>query len=146
MFYLSETEGKFLFAYSVILAEVVLFSAVPQAAEFLEPQPLSKGKTEKKNKKKNAEKNAGPQLDSTGFITLPAPATYGPAPASNAGSANGSPAPRPGFSRISSTAVDVASPRDSGTPVPTDRTKVAFGLNKRKAGEELSGTPPPKRR
>ncbi|KAI0091284.1 SART-1 protein [Irpex rosettiformis] len=120
--------------------------AVPQAAEFLEPQPLSKGKTEKKNKKKNAEKDAARQLDSTGFITLPAPATYSPAPASGTGSANGSPAPRPGFSRIASTTVDVASPREGGTPVPSDRTKVAFGLNKRKAGDELGGTPPPKRR
>ncbi|KAI0342863.1 SART-1 protein [Trametopsis cervina] len=116
--------------------------AVPQASEFLDPQPLSKGKTEKKNKKKNAEKNAGPQLDSTGFMTLPAPATYSPAPASG----GGSPAPRPGFSRISSNMVDVSSPRDAGTPVPADRTKVVIGLNKRKAGEELSGTPPPKRR
>lgn len=125
------------------------FSAVPQAAEFFDAQPVSKGKTEKKNKKKNAEKNAVQQLDGGGFMTLPAPATYSasPAPASGAATtSNGSPAHRPGFSRITSTAVDVASPRDSGTPVPADRTKVVIGLGKRKAGEEPRGTPPPKRR
>ncbi|KAI0684101.1 SART-1 protein [Cytidiella melzeri] len=121
--------------------------AVPQAAEFFDPQPLSKGKTEKKNKKKNADKNAGPQLDSTGFMTLPAPATYSPLPTSGPGSGSGdSPAPRPGFSRIAASVVEVASPRDSGTPVPADRTKVTFGLGKRKAGEDANGTPPPKRR
>lgn len=69
--------------------------------------------------------------------------------ASGSGAASGSggsPAPRPGFSRISSSMVEVSSPKDSGTPVPSDRTKVAFGLNKRKAGEDPNGTPPPKRR
>lgn len=128
---------------------MMVCSAVPQAAEFFDAQPLAKGKTEKKNKKKNAEKTAASQLDATGFMTLPAPATYSasPAPASGAATSNnGSPAPRPGFSRISSTAVDVSSPRNGGTPVPADRTKVVIGLGKRKAGEELSGTPPPKRR
>ncbi|KAJ8579628.1 SART-1 protein, partial [Rhizopogon salebrosus TDB-379] len=49
--------------------------AVPQASEFLDPQPLSKGKTEKtKSKKKDSGKGgAGQSLDSTGFMTLPAP-------------------------------------------------------------------------
>ena len=79
--------------------------AVPQAAEFLDAQPLSKGKTEKKNKKKNANQAAS-QLDSTGFITLPAPLINSGMASPAIGSANGSPAPRPGFSRISSTAVD----------------------------------------
>lgn len=84
-------------------------------------------------------------------MTVPGPAlqvisssTPGPS------SLNGSPAPRAGFSRISSV---TATPYDSqpqsqgGTPVPPDRVKVAFGLGvKRKATEEAVGSPPPKRR
>ncbi|KAH9935252.1 SART-1 protein [Amylocystis lapponica] len=104
--------------------------AVPQAAEFLDAQPLSKGKTEKKNKKKNADKTSGPQLDSTGFITLPAPAH------------NGSPAP------MGSQPIGPAlhSPKE-GTPVSNDRTKVVIGLGaKRKATGEAQDSPPPKRR
>ncbi|KAH8099921.1 SART-1 protein [Cristinia sonorae] len=117
--------------------------AVPQAAEFLDAQPLSKGKTEKKNKKKN--NGQASQLDSTGFITLPAPMTNSGLASPAVGSANGSPAPRPGFSRITSTAVDVNT-SNGGTPVLVDRTKVVIGLGKRKAADEGSGTPPPKRR
>ncbi|KAG8212990.1 SART-1 protein [Butyriboletus roseoflavus] len=63
-------------------------------SEFLDPQPLSKGKTEKtKSKKKEAAKAAAaPQaLDSTGFITLPAPQVNG--------SVNASPVPS-GFSSV----------------------------------------------
>ena len=59
---------------------------------------------------------------------------------------NGSPAPtanRSKFSRIS--AID--SPSQGSTPVPNERTKVAFGFGaKRKAGDEAQGSPPPKRR
>ncbi|PSR75548.1 hypothetical protein PHLCEN_2v9028 [Hermanssonia centrifuga] len=119
--------------------------AVPQAVEFLDAQPLSKGKTEKKNKKKNADKASTSHLD-TGFITLPAPMSNYETPASTSGmgSVNASPAPRPGFSRISASTVDVDSPRLAGPS--SDRTKVVIGLGKRKAGEEASGTPPPKRR
>ncbi|KIP05841.1 hypothetical protein PHLGIDRAFT_30731 [Phlebiopsis gigantea 11061_1 CR5-6] len=120
--------------------------AVPQAAEFLDAQPLSKGKTEKKKEKKNKQKASTPHVD-TGFITLPAPSSYNGSPASMSGMAttsNGSPAPRPGFARISSSNVRMDSPRESGTPVPADRSRLVIGLNKRKAGEELSGTPPPK--
>ena len=125
-------------------------SAVPQAAEFLDAQPLSKGKTEKvKSKKKDASKSADKTMDN-GFMTVPAPqaayngsASVSPVP-SLPGTETGSPAPRPGFSRIMSTVVsDVAS--GSGTPVSTERSRVAFGFTaKRKAGEEASGTPPPK--
>jgi len=123
-------------------------SAVPQAAEFLDAQPLSKGKTEKvKSKKKDASKSTNKTIDN-GFMTVPAPqAAYSgsasPAP-SLPGTETGSPAPRPGFSRITSTVVsDVAS--GSGTPVSMERSRVAFGFTaKRKAGEEASGTPPPK--
>jgi U4/U6.U5 tri-snRNP-associated protein 1 len=82
-------------------------------------------------------------------MTVPAPqASYNnstgtsPAP-SLPGTETGSPTPRPGFSRITSTMVsDPVS--GSGTPV-AERSKVAFGFSsKRKAGEEASGTPPPK--
>ncbi|GJE88648.1 SART-1 domain-containing protein [Phanerochaete sordida] len=114
--------------------------AVPQAAEFLDAQPLAKGKAEKKKKGKG---KAGSPHPAPGFITLPAAGAYGsPAPL-GAASAGASPAPRPGFSRIASSVVDVDTPKE-GTPVPADRTKVVIGLNKRKAGEEPAGTPPPK--
>ncbi|KAL4074901.1 SART-1 family-domain-containing protein [Scleroderma yunnanense] len=136
--------------------------AVPQASEFLDPPPLSKGKTEKsKSKKKDAAKANAPQFpDSTGFITLPAPQpsadgfastnSMSPAPSrfSSVGPTSGSPAPtaKPGFSRISS-AVDTPSQSQSATPVSGERTKVAFGFGaKRKATEECVGTPPTKRR
>ncbi|CAL1716233.1 unnamed protein product [Somion occarium] len=124
--------------------------AVPQAAEFLDTQPLSKGKTEKKHKKKIAEKASTPQLDS-GFITLPAPMINGgfaspSIPSGAASTTTGSPAPRPGFSRISSAAVNFEPTSQGGTPVPTDRSKLVIGLGKRKAGEEPHGTPPYKRR
>jgi U4/U6.U5 tri-snRNP-associated protein 1 len=125
-------------------------SAVPQAAEFLDAQPLSKGKTEKtKNKKKEANKSTNKTIDN-GFMTVPAPqASYNdstgtsPVP-SLPGTETGSPAPRPGFSRITPAVVsDTVS--GSGTPVGAERSKVAFGFSsKRKAGEEASGTPPPK--
>jgi U4/U6.U5 tri-snRNP-associated protein 1 len=127
-----------------------LCSAVPQAAEFLDAQPLSKGKTEKvKSKKKDANKPANKALDN-GFMTVPAPqalyndsAGNSPAP-SLPGTETGSPAPRPGFSRITSTVVsDPVS--GSGTPVSGERSKVTFGFSsKRKAGDEAAGTPPPK--
>ncbi len=133
---------------SLILTRTL--SAVPQAAEFLDAQPLSKGKTENtKNKKKDASKATNKTIDN-GFMTVPAPqASYNdsagtsPAP-SLPGTETGSPAPRPGFSRITSTVVsDTVS--GSGTPVTAERSKVAFGFSsKRKAGEDVSGTPPPK--
>jgi U4/U6.U5 tri-snRNP-associated protein 1 len=130
---------------------------VPQAAEFLDPQPLSKGKTERvKNKKKDAAKAQALKGES-GFMTLPAP------PSSSAAADNGaivagspavsspnsgSPGPsmRPGFSRISST-VDSPSVSHVGTPGPDERTKVVFGLGtKRKAEEEEEGSLRSKRR
>jgi U4/U6.U5 tri-snRNP-associated protein 1 len=137
------------FGYSVIVyvLTITISSAVPQAAEFLDAQPLSKGKTEKKKEKKNKQKAETPHAD-TGFITLPAPTSYNGSPAPMSGAAstsNGSPAPRPGFSRITSNVVEIASPRE-GTPLSLDKTKVVIGLNKRKAGEDPTGTPPPKRR
>ncbi|KAI0300922.1 SART-1 family-domain-containing protein [Russula brevipes] len=124
--------------------------AVPQAAEFLDAQPLSKGKTEKtKSKKKDASKLTNKTIDN-GFMTVPAPYaahndSTGTSPApSLPGTETGSPAPRPGFSRIKSTVVSDAV-SGSGTPVSAERSKVAFGFSsKRKAAEEASGTPPPK--
>ncbi|EJF64961.1 SART-1 protein [Dichomitus squalens LYAD-421 SS1] len=117
--------------------------AVPQAAEFFDSQPLTKGKTEKKNKKKQADKGGIPQLDSTGFMTLPAPVLNNGSPAPGT-SAGGSPAPRPGFSRITSVAAEVETPKE-GTPVPAERSKVVIGLGaKRKAAGDAQGTPPPK--
>jgi U4/U6.U5 tri-snRNP-associated protein 1 len=83
-------------------------------------------------------------------MTVPAPqASYNdstgtsPVP-SLPGTETGSPAPRPGFSRITSAVVsDVVS--GSGSPVAGERSKVAFGFSsKRKAGEDATGTPPPK--
>ncbi|KAN0120677.1 SART-1 family domain containing protein [Russula decolorans] len=124
--------------------------AVPQAAEFLDAQPLSKGKTERtKNKKKDASKPTNKTIDN-GFMTVPAPQTSfndstggSPAP-SLPGTESGSPAPRPGFSRITPAVVsDTLS--GSGTPVGAERSRVAFGFSsKRKAGEDATGTPPPK--
>ncbi|PPQ85384.1 hypothetical protein CVT25_006415 [Psilocybe cyanescens] len=118
--------------------------AVPQASDFLDAQPLAKGKTEKTKKKKES-KNAQNAADS-GFMTVPAPQLHltsnGITPTT---SASASPAPKAGFSRISSTVVEAPSP--GGSAVPSDRVKVAFGLGtKRKAGEEAQGSPPPKRR
>lgn len=129
-------------------------------AEFLDVQPLSKGKTERAKKKKEAKaaqlQNAA--LSSNGFITLPAGTQHvlagdGVTPNDSPSStpANASPAPRPGFTRISSTVVES---RDSGSgtgsPLPNGldgRTKVAFGFgSKRKAGNEHQDSPPPKRR
>ncbi|KAG6908342.1 hypothetical protein DXG01_005253 [Tephrocybe rancida] len=128
--------------------------AVPQAADFLDAQPLSKGKTEKAKKKK--EGKGAQQVADTGFMTLPAPQAHSlvmngdsPGPSgfspmvSHSNSA--SPAPRPGFSRISS-AVDTPTSQ-SGTPVPAERSKVAFGFGtKRKAAEDALSPPPAKRR
>ena len=126
----------------------VPYSAVPQAAELLDAQPLSKGKTEKtRSKKKDPSKPTAKTLDN-GFMTVPAPqASFNGSagtspPPSLPGSETGSPAPRPGFSRITSTVVSDAV-SGSGTPVSIERSKVAFGFSaKRKAGEEASGTPP----
>lgn len=131
-----------------------MFSAVPQATEFLDPQPLSKGKTEKSKSKAKSNKDSKAAASQTldgGFITLPAPHishnTHSASPA--LGSETGSPAPKPGFARIGGgggfNEVGNGSGSGVGTPVPGqgDRTRVTFGL-KRKAGEDAGGTPPSK--
>lgn len=137
--------------------------AVPQASEFLEPPPLSKGKTEKaKNKKKDGAKSSSMQThDDKGLVTLPAPQMsingassidgMSPAPSGFSSTGprydSGSPAPaKPGFSRISSN-VDTPSQSHGATPASGERTKVAFGFgSKRKAAEDGVDTPPAKRR
>ncbi|KAI9439970.1 SART-1 protein [Lactarius indigo] len=106
--------------------------AVPQVAEFLDAQPLSKGKTEKvKSKKKDASKSTNKTLDNWLHDCACSTSRCQSRRPSFPGTETGSPAPRPGFSRITSTVVsDVAS--GSGTPVSTERSR------------EASGTPPPK--
>ncbi|EKM78760.1 hypothetical protein AGABI1DRAFT_75236 [Agaricus bisporus var. burnettii JB137-S8] len=123
--------------------------AVPQAAEFLDAQPLAKGKTEK-TKKKREGKNALARQEA-GFLTLPVPQVQpltnggSPGPSVFTPSASGSPAPKPGFSRISSTAVETFS--QGGTPVPGERSKLSIGFGaKRKATDEPMNSPNPKRR
>jgi len=125
--------------------------AVPQLAEFLDSQPLSKGsKGEKKNKKKKEDQSTPQVVDITSFTALPTTnsmpvsASASPIPAATA-SETASPAPKTGFSRIVSESPAPVS--TSGTPVPAngERTKVAFGL-KRKAADEPSNTPPSKKR
>ena len=84
-------------------------------------------------------------------MTLPAPQSHAvissmsPGPSVIPTPTSGSPVPMSKFSRISS-AVDTPSSQ-GGTPVPAERSKVAFGFGmKRKAGEEAQGSPPPKKR
>ena len=131
------------FLFLLLLILTALCRAVPQASEFLDAQPLAKGKTEKTKKKKEgkiAQKSA-----ESGFMTVPAPQLHLMSNGTSPGpSMSTSPAPKPGFSRIS-TMVD--SPSQEGTPAPGERPKVAFGLGaKRKADEEATATPPSKRR
>ena len=113
----------------------------------MDAQPLAKGKTEKTKKKKEG-KNAQNSVE-TGFMTVPAPQLHLMTNGNENSpglSASVSPAPKPGFSRIS-TMVD-NTPSQDGTPVPGERPKVAFGLGtKRKAdAEDVIATPPSKRR
>lgn len=124
-----------------------LYRAVPQAAEFFDDQSLSKkGKTEKTKKKKEGK---GTQPVEGGFMTLPAPqmqsllASANASPVPSSGINSSSPAPKPGFSRISSAVDSPSHPGSDGG----ERSKVTFGFGtKRKAGEDAQGTPPAKRR
>ena len=112
-------------------------SAVPQAAEFLDPPVLSKGKTEKKKAKKANAKDDASEVG-------PSSATVGRdfSPSAN-GRGSDSPAPsmmKPSFSQVSEPI--------SGTGTPTsanDRTKVAFGFGMKRKAEE-NGSGPSKRR
>ena len=108
----------------------------------MDAQPLAKGKTEKTKKKKEG-KNAQNSAE-TVFMTVPAPQLHLMSNGDSPGpSASASPAPKPGFSRIS-TMVDT--PSQEGTPAPGERPKVAFGLGTKRKAEEEATTPPSKRR
>jgi U4/U6.U5 tri-snRNP-associated protein 1 len=136
-----------------------LSRAVPQAAEFFDSQPLSKSKAEKKSKKKESVKANAQALNSTGFITLPAPQSHANANLDNMSPGpsgfsslmpspdTGSPAPTAAMSKFSRISSAVDSSSQGGTPAPSERNKVAFGFGtKRKAEEAAQGSPPPKRR
>ncbi|KAF8965904.1 SART-1 protein [Flammula alnicola] len=120
-------------------------STVPPAPEHLDPQPLTKGKSEKRLKKEEAKSSAAALAaqEAAGFMVLPAMQTFATtSPDPNGGSS----APKPGFSRISRSTVESGSTLQDDTLVLNDRTKVAFGFGtKRKAGELTSGTPPPRK-
>ena len=128
-----------------------VISAVPQAAEFLDPQPLSKGKTEKtKSKKKDAAK--AKQGSETAFMTVPAPQiiahSESPGPSSEPSMATNGMLPPPpikrGFSKIASSMMEEGS--TSGPAVANDRTKVAFGFGTKRKAEGESGDIPSKKR
>lgn len=116
---------------------------MPQASDFIDAQPLSKGKTEKAKKKKEAKKAKGAESE---FMTSAAPEMYGVASPAPVDSARASPMPKAGFSRIGT--VPAAGSGSAGhTPDPAERSKVAFGFGtKRKAVDEGAETPPSKRR
>ncbi|KAF7312254.1 hypothetical protein MIND_00238400 [Mycena indigotica] len=121
---------------------------VPQAAEFLDAHPLSKSSKSmgpSKGKQKKESKNV--TTTDPGFMTVPAPQVLSSASASPVPSgfnSTGSPAPKPGFSRISSV-VDAPSSLASSDSI--ERSKVTIGFAaKRKATEEAPGSPASKRR
>lgn len=125
------------------------YSAVPQDGNYIDIQPLAKGKTEKQKKKKESKNAAQKAAEAAAFMPLGGMAPV--QPLSNrgspvpSGSAGASPAPRPGFSRISSAAGVETPISQGGTPVgEKERSRVTFGL-KRKAGEEAMGSPAKKR-
>lgn len=91
-----------------------------------------KGKSKKLKKRSNTARIASDAQEAAAFVTLPAPQTATTSSDPNGGSS----APKPGFSRISISAV----------PHTKDGPKVAFGFTmKRKADGDLVETPPPKR-
>ncbi|KIL67576.1 hypothetical protein M378DRAFT_185639 [Amanita muscaria Koide BX008] len=125
--------------------------AVPQDGDFIDIQPLAKGKTEKQKKKKESKNAAQKAAESVGIMPLGGMTTVQMQSLSNGASpaprdsASASPAPRPGFSRISSALGAETPASQGGTPVgDRERSRVAFGL-KRKAGDEPVGSPAKKR-
>ncbi|KAJ7066972.1 SART-1 family-domain-containing protein [Mycena amicta] len=113
---------------------------VPQAAEFLDAHPLSKTSkstgAESKGKKKKESRDT-PAAAEAGLHDSSA------SPVPSGLNSNGSPAPKPGFSRISS-AVDAPALLSSES---AERSKVTIGFGtKRKATEEAQGSPASKRR
>jgi U4/U6.U5 tri-snRNP-associated protein 1 len=101
-----------------------------------------KGKSKKLKKRSNTVSITSDPKDAEDFVTLSAPQTATTSSDPNGGSS----APKPGFSRISISAVGHSLTSQDGTPVPGDRTKVVFGfVTKRKADGDLMEMPPPKR-
>jgi len=130
----------------------VVCGAVPQAVELFDSPPLSKSEADKQSR--NAKANA----QAVHSITLPVSQSQ-----ANATFDNLSPAPS-GFSSlvpnsdtgsdastgVKSKFIEISSAVNSssrrGTPVPTERHKVAFAFGtNRKAGDGVQGSPPPKR-
>jgi U4/U6.U5 tri-snRNP-associated protein 1 len=102
-----------------------------------------KGKSKKLKKRSNTASIASDVQEAGAFVTFPAPQT-----ATTSLDPNGSSSvPKPGFERISISAAGRNSlTSQDDTPVPGNRTKVAFGFaTKRKADGDLMETPPPKR-
>jgi hypothetical protein len=120
-----------------------LFScrAAPAVSQYLDDQPLTKTKAEKKagKKGKEGEKNtdSAALIDMTDFVTAPGqPST----------SSNASPAPRAGFMKVGSFVPAAVIPLSSGGGSPSGSGfKAAISL-KRKAEDEGMNTPPTKRR
>ncbi|KAF7327812.1 hypothetical protein MKEN_00361000 [Mycena kentingensis (nom. inval.)] len=125
---------------------------VPQAEEYFDSHPLTKSTkgtsatTTGKGKKKEAVKSTAVAADS-GFMTVPAPQTFAnsasasPLP-SGVNSTTGSPAPKPGFSRIGSMAVVDTPVLSSENVGGGERSKVTIGFGtKRKAVDEPAGSP-----
>lgn len=115
--------------------------AAPAVSQYLDDQPLTKSKAEKKaaKKGKDAEKNADSAalIDMTDFVT----ALGQPSASSNA-----SPAPRAGFTKVGSFVPAAVVPVSSGSGSPAGGGfKAAISL-KRKAEDEGMNTPPTKRR
>lgn len=153
-FVLSVGSRGYVFFLVCLVADMcsLRFSAVPQAAEFLDPPTLSKGKTERtKIKRKEAAREKSPVVDITGFTAFAAASPLSGSPALSDTAliprALDSPAPP---TMMKSNFAQVSEPTSgAGTPVAasTSRTKVAFGFGmKRKAGEEAQGFPPSKKR
>ena len=145
----SVTEGMWhcLFLFDFLFTDFDFCRAVPQAAEFLDPPTLSKGKTEKTKKKKESAKEKSPGVvDMTGFTALPPsrPLSASGSPAPGQLRNSQSPAPSMMKSSFSRVTEDTS---ERSTPVPSERTKFAFGFGvKRKLGEEGVDTPPLKKR
>lgn len=148
--------GYVLFCGATIFITLLtsVHSAVPQVADFIDAQPLSKGKTEKMKKKKESKNaNKAATMMESGIMTIPTSLAGGvtgsPGPSGGFGfTPSSSPGPRAGFSRISSGTGDALFQNGAaGESGDRDRTKVAFGFGtKRKAGEDAPGSPPTKRR
>ncbi|KZT56921.1 SART-1 protein [Calocera cornea HHB12733] len=127
--------------------------AVPQAADVLDREALTKKPKEKTKKESSKLSQSFTNGDPHGLInvTLPTSANLPGSPANFSTEVSPSPGPerfmRPAFARLTSVEPSQSAPGSGGASplVNGERTKVAFGL-KRKAADEGEGTPPSKRR